>query len=78
MSKKVNIAAKPPRPSSQDADKWVEERAQGPKKEKTETKRLTLDLDADLHRRMKVVCAKEGIQMAEEIRRLLAKRFPAE
>jgi hypothetical protein len=39
-------------------------------------KRLTFDIPADLHRRMKMACVAEERDMAEVIRELLAARFP--
>lgn len=41
------------------------------------TKRLTLDLDEDLHRRIKLACTIRGSSMVEEITKLLEKAFPA-
>lgn len=39
-------------------------------------KRLTFDIPADLHKRMKLACVEAGVDMAEELRSLIAKRFP--
>jgi macrodomain Ter protein organizer (MatP/YcbG family) len=39
------------------------------------TKRLTLDLDEDLHRRIKVACSLRGTTIVEEITKLLKKEF---
>jgi hypothetical protein len=39
-------------------------------------KRLTFDIPADLHRRMKMACVAEERDMAEVIRELLAAKFP--
>ena len=39
-------------------------------------KRLTFDVPADLHRRMRVACVTEGRDMAEVIRDMLMQRFP--
>jgi hypothetical protein len=39
-------------------------------------KRLTFDIPADLHMRMKLACVREGVDMAEVLRELIAKRFP--
>jgi ParG len=41
------------------------------------TKRLTLDLDEDLHRRIKLACTVRGSTMVEEITKLLEKEFRA-
>jgi hypothetical protein len=39
-------------------------------------KRLTFDVPADLHRRMRLACVMEGRDMAEVIRDMLMQRFP--
>lgn len=39
-------------------------------------KRLTFDIPADLHTRMKLACVREGRDMAEVLRELIAQRFP--
>jgi hypothetical protein len=39
---------------------------------------MTLDLDAELHRRMKMRCAEEGVRMVDVVRDLIELRFPAE
>jgi hypothetical protein len=39
-------------------------------------KRLTLDLPASLHTRIKATCAIRGVKMVDEIRQLLEKHFP--
>jgi plasmid stability protein len=38
-------------------------------------KRLTIDIPASLHSRIKVSCAQRGVKMADEIRELLATHF---
>lgn len=43
----------------------------------TPTKRLTIDVPEDLHRRMKVRCASDGTQMSDVVRDMLLKEFPA-
>ena len=40
------------------------------------TKRLTVDIPEDLHRRLKVKCAADGEQMSDVIRDLLLKEYP--
>jgi hypothetical protein len=39
-------------------------------------KRLTFDIPADLHMRMKIGCARERKDMAEALRELIAQRWP--
>ncbi len=77
MSKKVSFGAKPTHRKAEpqqkakaQAEQWVQHRA-------TEgTKRLTLDLPASLHRRIKISCASRDTRMVEEIRELLEKHYP--
>ena len=81
MSKKVSFAAKPSnRPVSAEADKWVENRATPTAAEEPgePMKRLTIDVPASLHRRLKVTCAARGSKMADEIRALLEQHYRAE
>jgi hypothetical protein len=40
-------------------------------------KRFTIDVPADLHRRIKTSCATEGTKMADMLREILETRFPA-
>ena len=77
MSKKVSFAPKPP----QMADHWVQgsdtsqpTRAGDTSAEKM--KRLTIDVPASLHTRIKIACAQRGNKMADEIRVLLEQTFP--
>lgn len=72
MSKKVSISAKPATKKS--ADDWVSSR-QAPPAEPVPTKRLTIDVPAELHSQIKVQCAKEGVKMADAIREMLRERF---
>lgn len=41
------------------------------------TKRLTVDVPEDLHRRIKVQCAMKDTQISDVVRDILAKEFPA-
>lgn len=72
-TKKIAIGAKPttkPQPASSDA--WVSDRQ--PDAERT--KRLTLDVPANLHARIKASCAMRGTKMVDEITALLEEKFP--
>ncbi len=40
------------------------------------TKRLTVDIPEDLHRRIKVDCAGKGTQISDVVRELLTKEYP--
>lgn len=78
MAKKT--AQIPSKPRQNNADEWVSGQTPATKEvappPKTSTKRLTLDLDEDLHRRIKVACSNRGTTMVEEITKLLKKAFP--
>ncbi len=52
------------------ADDWVENR------DRETTKRLTIDVPASLHARIKATCALRGEKMAEAIREILEEQFP--
>ena len=67
MTKKIQIRQKPTR-------LWEEEESKG--MESLPTKRLTFDLDAELHRRMKLDCTQRDVKMSDEIRKLLEERWP--
>lgn len=72
--KKVAIGAKPTKAKSEaSADDWVEKRASASQEV---MKRLTIDVPASLHGRIKAQCALRGEKMADAIRALLEERFP--
>lgn len=80
MNKKVSFGARPER-SETTPDEWVANRGVGTAaaeetKPKEPTKRLTIDVSADLHRRIKVGCALKGSNIADELRDLLEQHFP--
>lgn len=72
-AKRVAINAKPtPRSApAATADDWVNDRA-APEG----LKRLTFDVSASLHTRIKVACAKKGVKMADALRELLEGAYP--
>jgi hypothetical protein len=72
-TKKVAIGAKPtakPQPASPDA--WVDAR----QPDTAPTKRLTIDVPASLHARIKASCAMRGTKMVDEITTILEDKFP--
>ncbi|MBI1380962.1 MAG: hypothetical protein GC161_07740 [Planctomycetaceae bacterium] len=69
--KKVTFGPRPTSERKVTQDAWVEERSAG-----DPSKRLTIDVSAALHRRMKTQCAARGVNMADVIRELLERRFP--
>ena len=84
MSKKVTFSPKPSATIPPNADAWVTgapaDRQEPPvtKAEAAEKmKRFTFDVPETLHRRIKATCAGKGVDMADEMRRLLLEHFPA-
>ncbi|MGP9655865.1 hypothetical protein [Halomonas sp. AOP35-4E-18] len=70
-SKKVPLGGKPssaPK-SGQDVDAWVGSRQKEP------NKRLTIDIPASLHAKLKSDCAIRGRKMADEVRDLLLEKY---
>lgn len=70
MSKRITMSARPkPKP---DIDNWVEMREPAlSEKPIVKPKRLTIDIDPDLHTELKISCAKRGIQIADLLRTLI-------
>jgi len=85
MSKKVTFTPKPTPTVPLEADAWVSEGSiPEPAGEKgrdepalQKTKRFTFDVSEALHRRVKARCAEKGVDIADEMRRLLERHFPA-
>ena len=78
MSKKVAFGAKPQSvPSAaRSADEWVQSRPAEQAGAGEPMKRLTIDVPASLHTRIKVGCTLRGRKIADELRELLDKHFP--
>lgn len=82
MAKKVNIGKKPTN-KIEDMEQWVANRGKAdsqenqlqPKPKKAKLKRLTLDLDEELHKAIKLKSVEEGKPMADLLRELLQKHF---
>jgi hypothetical protein len=55
-------------------DDWVSDREASSREA---TKRLTIDVPVSLHRRVKSQCALKNLVMADVMRELLERRFPA-
>ena len=88
--KKVEIKSKPERTQSHDfsPDDWISGETVKKKEEKTlsrekedskiksvKMKRITFDISEDLHRKIKLSCVSRGINMADEMRKLLEASF---
>lgn len=62
------------------ADDWVDTRNENKvsgSQETAPTKRVTVDIPAELHTRVKMQCAMRGVNMTEVMRDLLDREFPA-
>ena len=91
MAKEVTFASNPrPKPAPEDLDAFVHGNtlstaptppepvaAPASAPPKVSMKRLTFDIPADTHMRMKLACVREGKDMAEELRAMIEKRWPA-
>jgi hypothetical protein len=69
-TKKVAISGKPRQGSDGQADAWVRNR-----NGVQPTKRLTIDLPASLHARVKAGCALRGIPIKDVVREFLEREF---
>jgi ParG protein len=67
-----------PQALSEAAEKWVESRPAGKPVATGPTKRLTLDIPEDLHRRFKIVCVQRDEAMHDVIRRLIEQEMATE
>ena len=79
MNRKSVVFNRPDKPAT--ADDWIsqvreEAVARSPIRKKP-TVRFTLDVDADLHTRMKIECARQGNMMSDVLRAILKREFPA-
>lgn len=73
MSKQIPITARASKKAN--ADQWIEEGAEKVVPPTGPTKRLTVDMDGDLHRALKMHCAQHDRQIADLIRQLIAKEI---
>lgn len=85
--KSTAFSKMPPKPSiAPEADKWVgaqtpdiseARRPMSETKDSEPMKRFTIDVSETLHKRIKAKCANEGVKMADVIRDILEREFPA-
>jgi hypothetical protein len=71
--KKVEFGPKPAHGSRISADKWVENRDAV---HVEITKRLTIDVPYELHKRIRTLCLADDRSMAEVVREILEEKFP--
>jgi predicted HicB family RNase H-like nuclease len=75
MKKRVTITPRPAKPAT--PDEWVSGQPAADQEEATRgrLKRLTLDIDAELHRAIKLEATRQGKTIVEMLRELLAQRY---
>lgn len=73
MSKDVSFHGRPPSKDSKAATAFASLKLKPPQEK---NKRLTIDIPASLHRRMKLQCVEEELAIADVVRTFLEKRFP--
>lgn len=69
MSKSVPISTRAPK--STRADDWVRDKPDARSVPAGRRKRLTIDMDVEAHRRLKMYCARNDRQIAEFVRELI-------
>lgn len=79
MSKTVPIKPKPIQPNSKTSDIEAFVGASEPPlaEPSPRMKRLTFDIPADLHKRIRLACIEKEVDMAAELRCILQEHFPA-
>ena len=65
-------------PQPKPADDWVKDRVVKIADEPGPTKRVTIEMSADLHYRVKVGCAQRMRNIADVVREFLDTEFPAQ
>jgi hypothetical protein len=68
-------------PAPKSADAWVGQGVEphlASAAAAVKMKRFTIDVPQDLHARVKIACAQRGLNMADELRRILEREFPAD
>lgn len=74
MTKKVDISVRPPVRRAPAADAWVATSSAAAGK----LKRLTIDLDPELHARFKARCAMRGTKMVAEVVAMISRSLDGE
>lgn len=74
MTKKVEISVRPPGRRVPAADAWVSTSSAAGGK----LKRLTIDLDPELHARFKARCAMRGTKMVAEVVAMISRSLDGE
>ena len=73
MSKKIQIPTRPPKQPS--ADDWIADKETPKEKSTVKPVRMTVELDPDIHRELKIHCTMKGIWISELMRDLISKEL---
>jgi len=76
MSKRINMTARPRQNPA--ADTWVETRAEPAAARPSKPKRLTIDIDPVLHKRLKLHCFQQDVAIADLLRELIERKLNIE
>ena len=76
MSKHVKMSARAK--AKPDPDQWVENReGRTESKKRVKPKRLTIDINPELHRKLKLSCVQRNIQIADLVRSMIERDLEA-
>lgn len=70
MSKKIEITTRPPKQPN--ADDWIADKEAQEEKSTAKPVRMTVELDPDIHRELKIHCTMKGIWISELMRDLIS------
>ena len=73
MSKKIQIPTRPPKQPS--ADDWIADKGLPKEKSTAKRVRMTVELDPDIHRALKIHCTMQGIWISELVRDLITREL---
>ena len=73
MSKKIQIPTRPPKQPS--ADGWIADKESVEGKSTVKPVRMTVELDPEIHRELKIHCTMQGIWISELMRDLISREL---
>lgn len=71
MTKQIPLTSRPQKASNASMDAWVEGATERKPYKAPNTKRLTFDLDAEIHSQLKIHCATQRIPVTDFLRSLI-------
>jgi hypothetical protein len=72
MSKQIPLTSRANKSVSTNIDAWVDRAPESKPHKSPNTKRLTFDLDADVHSQLKIHCVTQGLPVTDFLRALIA------